>query len=172
MNFTLDDTSPDLAYSPGWAVQSPTDPSLSRFFQGTYHTPQIDGATVNFTFTGNAVALYGTTGPTHANFSVQFDSSIINLSAYTPQQQYQQVLFQRTFGPSSQTSQHFIQLTAVLDGQGVLGRWLDLDYVLFTDGSAAPPARTFLQRALRPPVRHLGLRVAIAGGFCIESIFI
>lgn len=52
MNFTLDDSAPQLAYSPTWDTQSSKDPDLLSFFQSTYHTAVADGATVNITFSG------------------------------------------------------------------------------------------------------------------------
>ncbi|OCH84155.1 hypothetical protein OBBRIDRAFT_432113 [Obba rivulosa] len=134
MNFTLDDTSPDLGYTSGWAVQSPNDPGLSHFFQGTYHVAQTTGANVTFTFTGSYIAIYGSKGPSHASFSVQADNDVFFLSAAAPSQQFQQILFEHTFAPPSQPGSHSITLSAILDGSDVEGRWLDLDYVSFTDG--------------------------------------
>lgn len=66
MNFTIDDTSPQLIYSTGgWGTQSPADTRSSEFFQRTYHAAQTDGASMNMTVSGSAVYLYGSRGPSH-----------------------------------------------------------------------------------------------------------
>lgn len=71
MNFTLDDTASQLVYSTGgWASQAPSDPNLSRFFLGTYHAVQTNGATLNMSVAGSAIAIYGTKGPGHVRYSV------------------------------------------------------------------------------------------------------
>lgn len=71
MDYTLDDTAPQLAYSPdGWLIQSTSDTVRSLFFNGTYHTAQVDGATVNVTVAGSAsISIYGSTGPGHVRHS-------------------------------------------------------------------------------------------------------
>lgn len=67
MDYTLDDTAPQLVYSPdGWLIQSSNDTSRSLFFNGTYHAAQADGATVNVTVVGSSsISIYGSTGPGH-----------------------------------------------------------------------------------------------------------
>ena len=65
MNFTLDDSSNELAFSAAWAVQAPGTPDVDRFFLQTYHVAQAPGATLNFSFTGTAFAIFGSTGPAH-----------------------------------------------------------------------------------------------------------
>lgn len=66
MNFTLDDSAPQLSYSPNsWALQISSDSLSTNFFQGTYHVAEVDGATVNMSVSGTAVYLYGSKGPGH-----------------------------------------------------------------------------------------------------------
>ncbi|KAH9857401.1 hypothetical protein C2E23DRAFT_927322 [Lenzites betulinus] len=137
-NFTLDDTDPSLSYSSnGWAVQSPTDPDLTEFFDETYHAAQADGATMSFTFQGTAFALYGSKGPGHGKFQVQFDSTVVNLDASASQTAFRQQLFAHTFSPPAST--HLVKVTAVLSGDGLQGRWMDVDYITF---SSAPSNAT------------------------------
>ncbi|KAL4245396.1 hypothetical protein ABKN59_010330 [Abortiporus biennis] len=137
MNFTLDDTSAKLTYSPGWGIQTSTDPNLSQFFEGTYHVAQVDGANVNMSISGSDVYIFGSKGPGHGNFSVQFDNAVIFLSAYSTQTQYQQLLFHHSFDPSASSSPHFVSLRAQLTssggGGGAGGMWFDFDFVTFTD---------------------------------------
>lgn len=51
-NLTIDDASSDITYSPNWATQTALDPADGSFFQNTYHSAQVDGASANLTFTG------------------------------------------------------------------------------------------------------------------------
>ncbi|KAI0927743.1 hypothetical protein AcW1_005182 [Taiwanofungus camphoratus] len=136
MNFSLDDSSsPPLSYSGNWAIQSPSDPDLSRFFQGTYHVAQANGATMNLTFQGSAIAIYGSKGPGHGNYSVQFDDAIAFFSAYADQTQFQQPLFQHTSSNPSAPAEHFVSFEARFDAAAAQNPWLDVDFVTFTDGS-------------------------------------
>ncbi|KAI9069936.1 hypothetical protein FKP32DRAFT_1690981 [Trametes sanguinea] len=132
MNFTLDDSDPSLSYSPGgWAVQLPDDPQLDQFFDRTYHAAQEDGATVSFTFAGSGFAVYGSKGPGHAKLQVQYDSTVVNnIDTSAAQTAFGQVLFAHSFG--SAPAQHSVKLTAVLSGDGLQGKWLDVDYITFT----------------------------------------
>ncbi|KAL5528949.1 hypothetical protein ACEPAG_4923 [Sanghuangporus baumii] len=127
-NLTIDDSSTDIIYSSNWAVQSSIDdPNTDRFFQSTYHSAQGDGASANLTFNGTAIYLYGTKGPGHANYSVQFDNFIIFYSASQSETEYQQLLFGQTFNTSGT---HFVSLTS--RHASSTDNWLDLDYITIT----------------------------------------
>ena len=65
MNFTLDDDASQIVYSSGWGIQSPGSAALDEYFDHTYHVAEQNGASVNLTFTGSAIAIYGSTGPGH-----------------------------------------------------------------------------------------------------------
>ncbi|KAA1475884.1 hypothetical protein DENSPDRAFT_842761 [Dentipellis sp. KUC8613] len=140
MNFTLDDSSPQLIYSADWELQPANDPSLSSFFQSTYHAALQPKATVNLTFTGNAVYIYGSKGPGHAKFTVQCDGVIANVDASAAQTRFQQLLFGYTF-PNATSSAHFVSLVTQ---PGTNGNWLDIDYVTFAQ-DAQSPASSALQ---------------------------
>ncbi|ETW85003.1 hypothetical protein HETIRDRAFT_470070 [Heterobasidion irregulare TC 32-1] len=131
MNFTLDDSAPQLVYSPTWDTQSSKDPDLASFFQSTYHTAVADGATVNFTFSGSAIFLYGSKGPGHGKYSVQCDNVIANLDAHASETQFRQLLFGYTFPNSTNAQGHFVSFTAHLAPGS---NWVDLDYVTFSQG--------------------------------------
>ncbi|KAI8974147.1 hypothetical protein BD414DRAFT_510025 [Trametes punicea] len=119
MNFTLDDTDPALAFSPGgWAVQSPTDPYLDQFFDETYHAALQDGATMTYMFIGSAFGIYGSKGPGHARLEVQFDNTVVQVDASAPQTAFRQELFAHAFGSAEESAQHLVKLTAVLSGTG------------------------------------------------------
>ncbi|KAH9885079.1 hypothetical protein C8Q73DRAFT_660246 [Cubamyces lactineus] len=137
MNFTLDDSDPSLSFSTSdWAIQNSSDPYLDRFFDNTYHVAQRDGATISFQFQGSGFAIYGSTGPGHAKFSVQYDNVVANnLDASASQTRFRQQLFAHTFGSESQP--HTVKLTAVLTGVGLAGEWLDVDYITLTSPANA-----------------------------------
>ncbi|KAH8100399.1 hypothetical protein BXZ70DRAFT_189872 [Cristinia sonorae] len=143
MNFTLDDTSPQLVYTPdAWSIQQSFDPKAVNFFQSTYHAAQVDNAHLNMSIVGSAFALYGSKGPGHGNFSVQFDDGIIFLSAYAEETKFQQLLFSHVF-EDPEPSTHFVSLTARLSGSGIHGPWLDFDFVTFTNTNTTPPSSSF-----------------------------
>ncbi|KAI1787741.1 hypothetical protein LXA43DRAFT_1064157 [Ganoderma leucocontextum] len=135
MNFTVDDSDPSISYSPnGWALQSQNDPDLDQFFQQTYHVATQDGATMSFQFSGSAFTLYGSKGPSHAAFQLQFDGTIVNLDASAQTTAFRQELFTHSFSPNGTAAQHLVKVTAVLEGKN---KWLDLDYITFTSGSGS-----------------------------------
>ncbi|EJD06137.1 uncharacterized protein FOMMEDRAFT_18330 [Fomitiporia mediterranea MF3/22] len=88
--------------------------------------------------TGSAIYLYGSKGPGHANYSIQFDNFIIFFSASDSQTEYQQPLFGHTFNTSGT---HFVSFTAHHDGAN---QWLDLDFITITvnqtDSNATVPS--------------------------------
>ncbi|EPQ50727.1 hypothetical protein GLOTRDRAFT_141466 [Gloeophyllum trabeum ATCC 11539] len=144
MNYTIDDTHPEILYSPGgWAVQSPTDPDLQSFLYSTYHAANADGASFNVTFGGSAIYIFGSKGPLHANYDVIYDGTLLEgLSAYAQDTSFQQPLFQHVFDVddgSIEGQSHFVSLTVRFSGAN---NWLDLDYIVFTtpSSSSASPA--------------------------------
>jgi len=148
MNYTLDDDSTLLVFSNGWGVQNSQNPYLDQYFLQTYHVAQTDGASLNLTFPGSYpyVAIYGSKGPGHADYSVQFDDTVIDLSANTEQTQFRQILFQRAL--PNITTDHFVRLVADF-GQSE-SAWLDIDYVVIADGSA-PTTTAAPVATLTPP---------------------
>ncbi|TFK87662.1 hypothetical protein K466DRAFT_565251 [Polyporus arcularius HHB13444] len=134
MNFTVDDADPTFAYSTGWAVQSDTDADRDEFFQGTYHAATADEASMSFQFQGSAFALYGSKGPGHAKYQVQFDSTVATLDAYADETAFRQELFSHVFSPNGTSAVHLVKVTALLSGDGIKGKWLDVDYITFTSG--------------------------------------
>ncbi|EPS94715.1 hypothetical protein FOMPIDRAFT_1026112 [Fomitopsis schrenkii] len=140
MNFTLDDDASQIVYSSGWGIQSPDNSALDEYFERTYHAAEQNGVSVNLTFTGSAVAIYGSTGPGHADYTVQFDDTVLpNQSAWASTTQFQQLLFQRDFSSSNVAATHFLSLKVVFTDRG---DWLDVDFLTFTDGNITSGATT------------------------------
>ncbi|KAH9047832.1 hypothetical protein EDB84DRAFT_1459256 [Lactarius hengduanensis] len=71
-NTTTDDTSPAINYLPSsgdWALLT----SLEGNFNNTLHFTKAMGAQAQFTFDGDAVAVYGTVSPDQADYTVTVD---------------------------------------------------------------------------------------------------
>ena len=145
MNITLDDTSPSLNYSSQWRRQPTAD---DHYFLDTYRASQSKGDTVTLTFDGehreivyalyrlrirvdlkhfpgSGIYIYGSRGPNHGNYSVQFDDAVQFFPGFSNDVKYQSLLFSRTFtsGP------HNIVLT------NQENFWLDIDFVAITIAS-------------------------------------
>ncbi|KAJ7132348.1 hypothetical protein C8R44DRAFT_773842 [Mycena epipterygia] len=67
---TYDDPDSAFTYSPhgSWDMNPP---NLGDFSEKTAHSTSVVNASVNFTFSGDAVGIYGTTGPNNSQFTVQ-----------------------------------------------------------------------------------------------------
>jgi len=71
-NTTIDDTDSRFTYAPSdidWEVV--TRPNLNK--NDTLHVTQTQGASATIPFSGNAVAVYGTVSPDHADIQVSLD---------------------------------------------------------------------------------------------------
>lgn len=71
-NTTIDDSDSRFTYAPSnsdWQVN--TQPNLNK--NNTLHFTQSQGASATLPFSGNAVAVYGTVSPDHANIRVSLD---------------------------------------------------------------------------------------------------
>ncbi|KAN0091020.1 hypothetical protein V8E55_004586 [Tylopilus felleus] len=59
---------------PAWSTSSPSSNfNFALFNNGTGHITQTYDATVTFTFTGEAISLFGTSGPSNGPYSTQLD---------------------------------------------------------------------------------------------------
>ncbi|KAH9924597.1 hypothetical protein B0H21DRAFT_712449 [Amylocystis lapponica] len=127
----------ELPYSDTWAVQPPSDPNLSSFFLQTYHVAQAQGATLNLSFTGSAIALFGFKGPGHIRVACGCPIMMFTIpNTGKLQRACQQLLFSISF---TDFSSHFISLT---DATGARGAWLDFDFVQITNESLSAAAST------------------------------
>ncbi|KAF5351699.1 hypothetical protein D9756_007741 [Leucocoprinus leucothites] len=90
---TVQDTNPDIKYQGSWR----TNPSnLGTFFGGTGHVSTEAGSSLQYSFTGGAIALFGPSGPRGASYSVQLDNEAPqNFSFYSPQDIPQSTLYFR-----------------------------------------------------------------------------
>ncbi|GLB37654.1 hypothetical protein LshimejAT787_0407050 [Lyophyllum shimeji] len=68
---TYDDSDPSIQYSPSVSAWSQNHDQA--FMNGTLHFTSTPGASASITFTGDAVAVYGTVSPDHANVQITLD---------------------------------------------------------------------------------------------------
>ncbi len=65
---------------------------------------------------------------------MQFDSTVATLDAYADETAFRQELFSHVFSPNGTSAVHLVKVTALLSGDGIKGKWLDVDYITFTSG--------------------------------------
>lgn len=73
---TIDDSSSDFQYSPGWSSSNPSD--FGTFLGGTGHETSASDSYFTYTFTGNSVSLYGPIGPNYSPYTVQVDGGTVS----------------------------------------------------------------------------------------------
>ncbi|TFK71565.1 hypothetical protein BDN72DRAFT_837450 [Pluteus cervinus] len=132
-NITYDDTNFSMQYSTSpawntdvWAQQSPPP------YNGTNHGSPNPGAQMTFTFTGNAIYIYGYKWTDHGfrTFLID-DTREIQCDGRTGEQGSRALLFYRT---SMSDADH----TLTIKNTGTQGQYLNLDYVVITQGFVRP----------------------------------
>ncbi|KIJ39859.1 hypothetical protein M422DRAFT_32465 [Sphaerobolus stellatus SS14] len=106
MNITVDDSSSQISYSPRSAWRSVEN---ATYFDNSLRVSNTNGSEATFSFLGDAVSVYGTTGPDHGIFSVQMDNqSPMLLNASASESHTQTLLF---FIGGLRHGQHTIKIT-------------------------------------------------------------
>ncbi|KAF9453635.1 hypothetical protein P691DRAFT_579221 [Macrolepiota fuliginosa MF-IS2] len=138
---TVQDTSETIKYSPSGGDWKTTPDNLGTYSGGTGHVSTQVGSTIEYSFTGCAIALYGPVDPNGAPYSVQFDEeSAQNFSILTSRYIPQSLLYYR--GGIKQGT-HMIKVTH--KGDAASGKALAIDYInLFTTPSLDATASTGL----------------------------
>jgi hypothetical protein len=123
---TVDDSSPLIAYTPGWWTAS-----NSNDYDGSAHATTDPGNTVSFTFTGTSVSWIGSVGPDHGMVEVFIDGVFVEtVDAYAATANYQQTLFTDS-GLSYGT--HTIELVVSSDDDPLsTGFYVDVDAFLYS----------------------------------------
>lgn len=70
-SITIDDTDPSIQYSPSASAWNENE--NQSFMNGTLHFTNVPNASASLSFHGDAVAIYGTTAPDHANVQITLD---------------------------------------------------------------------------------------------------
>ncbi|KAF5322600.1 hypothetical protein D9619_001541 [Psilocybe cf. subviscida] len=131
----FDDADPAMTYTPSPdAWQTNTDPG---FFGNTLHFTQTPGASASMKFSGEAVAVYGTVSPDHANIVVNVDGQATTLpggaNGFASLVHTDVLLFYR--GDLDGT-EHTITMSA--DSQPGTGPFIDLDRMTVFTPSGSP----------------------------------
>ncbi|KAJ3514114.1 hypothetical protein NLJ89_g2558 [Agrocybe chaxingu] len=136
---SLDDTDPSLVYSPSssWVLNSG-----SEFANNTLHFSKDPNASVSMNFSGDAIAVYGTMSPDHANIRMALNGDVQTvvggsrgvISAVRPQI----LLYYRAdLGPGQHT------LTMSGESQTTTGPFIDLDFIsVFATAESPTPTST------------------------------
>ncbi|TFK54509.1 hypothetical protein OE88DRAFT_1733160 [Heliocybe sulcata] len=151
-NQTIDDAAPQITYSDtDWSANTG-----ETYIDNTLHFTQNGGATASITFSGEAVAIYGTVSPDHSDFSVAIDGNTATSSAGgggMARVLHAQTLlyFANGLGPG----EHNLVLTADPEqsGQSDTGTFMDLDAmtVYSATGSAGDSGDSQKQPATNDP---------------------
>ncbi|KAJ7308557.1 hypothetical protein DFH08DRAFT_900219 [Mycena albidolilacea] len=168
-NTTVDDTESAFSWFPpgSWGL-NPSN--LPMFSQETGHSTSQPNASVNYTFSGDAVAIYGTAGPGHSRYSVlppgrpaqQFDAARDIFSS--------QVLmyFGDRFGPGNHT------VTLVNEGPGLF----QIDYAVVhttnTLSTSVIPSPSPSGIAIPPdpdPINRGGLSAGVIVAIIFAALF-
>ncbi|KAF9010699.1 hypothetical protein BDQ17DRAFT_1387891 [Cyathus striatus] len=73
----IEDTAPIIEYSTNWtAGTSEDDRYTDKYSQSSYMVTSTDGASLSFSFYGNAIRLYGSKRPNHGNYRVELDGYV------------------------------------------------------------------------------------------------
>ncbi|TRM58243.1 hypothetical protein BD626DRAFT_511931 [Schizophyllum amplum] len=124
---TAQDGDTMFSYTPSnaWSTSASDIPQIDRFNGGTAHGTRTADASVTLEFEGQAVRLYGGTGPQRGPYDVQFDGGKVQTFNATKRDIGGQILLFYADGLGE--GSHSLQLTnkPVIDGQG-----LAIDYVV------------------------------------------
>ncbi|KAH9935651.1 uncharacterized protein B0H18DRAFT_976693 [Fomitopsis serialis] len=126
----IDDASSNVKYGPkstDWSLTNGTS-----YYDKTLHYSTTNGAYASLSFTGNAVAIYGTVDPQHANYTVTLDGA--------KSQQFKasnaRIFHTQYFAQGLESKQHTITLTGSVGTNA--DQYFDLDS--FAVYSATPNA--------------------------------
>ncbi|KAJ7493207.1 hypothetical protein B0H11DRAFT_1718206 [Mycena galericulata] len=145
---TVDDSDPAFSYLPhgGWDL-NPSN--IASFSNKTGHSISLPQASVNLTFssTGDAVSIYGTTGPGNSPYSIQRAGEPPKELSATRTMNSSQVLlyFGSDFGPGNHT------VTMVNEAHGLFQ--IDYAVVHAVDFSSLPSSRYIRRFSSSPNVR-------------------
>lgn len=122
---TIDDTDTNFKYGPSasdWARDNST-----LFFDNSLHFSQIQGAEASLSFSGDAVAVYGTVSPSHANYTITLDghtSQQFNAASSVRELHSQTLLY---FAQNLGAADHNLVITGN-PGQNT-GKYVDVDFI-------------------------------------------
>ncbi|CCM01927.1 uncharacterized protein FIBRA_04000 [Fibroporia radiculosa] len=157
----IDNTSPNFKYGPStsdWSMV--TDPA---YFNNSLQYSFTQNAQASLTFSGDAVAVYGTVAPTHANYSITLDgktSQQFNASDVSTIHAQTLLFFGQDLGPKEHT--------LIINGNPGkdAGRYVDVDFVTVysVSGNTSTDASTVSSSTSLPMVTGLTMPNNLANG--------
>ncbi|KAJ7772642.1 hypothetical protein DFH07DRAFT_802662 [Mycena maculata] len=164
-----DDTSPAVTYAGAWDTSD-----AAEYINGTLHFSQATGAAASLPFTGNAVAVWGTVSPQHANIQISVDGNSVMVnggSNYVSELHAQTLLYWANDLDPSQ--QHMLIMTNP-GAQNGTGPFIDLDAITVyssTGGAATPqPSAITNQASGNDQSNHSNSRSGLSQGAMIGII--
>ncbi|KAJ7495960.1 hypothetical protein B0H11DRAFT_1716032, partial [Mycena galericulata] len=131
----IDDSSPQVTYAGTWETSDNPE-----YANSTLHYTQNAGSAASLSFSGNAVAIYGTVSPQHANIQISVDgqSTLVNGGAdYVSALHPQTLLY---YANNLDSSKHMLIITNPGQQAGT-GPYIDLDCInVYSTSSAAADA--------------------------------
>lgn len=145
----FDDASPAITYAGTWDTNN-TD----AYLDNTLHYTQSAGAAASLAFSGNAVAIYATVSPDHANVQISIDgqSMLVNTQSSSIAELHPQTLL--FYANDLDASQHMLIMTNPGQQDGT-GPFIDLDSITVYSasvqstaaGDGAPAPSPFLNQS-------------------------
>ncbi|KAF7315678.1 hypothetical protein MIND_00083400 [Mycena indigotica] len=170
----FDDANSAMNYAGNWATTN-TD----KYINGTLHYTQSPGSAASLQFVGNAVAIYGTVSPNHANMQVSIDGrpTLVNIPSSTISGLHAQTLLY--YANNLDSSQHMLIITNPGQQSGT-GSFIDLDSITVysastTAGDAAPisnQASASTTSGIPQPRPKSGLAVGAIVGIVLTVILL
>ncbi|KAJ7497579.1 hypothetical protein FB451DRAFT_1212004 [Mycena latifolia] len=143
----FDDASSALTYAGSWDTVN-----SSTYMNNTLHYTQAAGAAASLAFSGNAVAVYGTVSPDHANIQISIDGKSTLVGGGST---FTTALHAQYYATDLDASQHMLIITNPGQQDGT-GPFIDLDSVTVysasssgssTAGDAAPLPSSFANQS-------------------------
>ncbi|KIP02359.1 hypothetical protein PHLGIDRAFT_298614 [Phlebiopsis gigantea 11061_1 CR5-6] len=127
-NLTIDDASPIILYKGDWVDSLQSDPFLSSYANGTFHSTNTSG-NASFLFNGTAIYLFGAFRVNHGTYSVSLDNVTTSRKGFGDPFKFQQNMFEQTGLGSGR--EHSVTLKGPPGGAAP---YVDLDYIVVTQG--------------------------------------
>jgi len=125
VNFTFQEASPLIVYSPGqWTEGSPGNDSFAADYDGSFRVTQINGATATLNFLASGISLFGALRDNHGNYTVNLDQDPqFTANGFSKVNTFKQPLFQAA---SLAYTSHQVTITNLVASTGP---FFDLDFV-------------------------------------------
>ncbi|KAJ7027934.1 hypothetical protein C8F04DRAFT_1121174 [Mycena alexandri] len=160
----VDDTDSAFAYAPkgSWNLHPP---NITMFSEQTGHSTSRSGASVNYTFSGDAaVTIYGTTGPGHSRYSVRRPDQATprHFTAARDMFSSQVVLyFGAGFGPGNHT------ITLTTESPGLF----QIDYAVAHTAPSTLATNKPIPSPVIPPDPNLSAHKRLSAGVIVTITF-